>query len=315
MENFSMVVAKLADSWVRGGRFSMRTGRRGCVSETGVVGVDPAVCYPYNNARGVQSQRPVGVVVKRTVLKERCGLPVSGMGFEDGFHPKDPVNAQNGLENLEVRRGHRERAREVSRDVQRRRQDGQAKLIQVKSDCFHTAVREARFEENSVVSCSACGIQAESKFSRLGGLNTDSETPPLCIVCGIHPHEQCIRAHATKRLDTLLFQHRPSLGGPDPVVQHEQGFTAASNIVGQGLETQSSGQRCEEQHHRPHCSTHGKTTRLFLLNLFPAVHPRASAFKDGWQVGGPDEGLSSLRNRPVWQPAPAFLLRHPRSRC
>ena len=165
MENFSMVVAKLADSWVRGGRFSMRTGRRSCVSETGVVGVDPAVCYPYNNARGVPSQRPVGVVVKRTVLKERCGLPVSGMGFEDGFHPKDPVNAQNGLENLEVRRGHRERAWEVSRDVQRRRQDGQAKLIQVKSDCFHTAVREARFEENSVVSSSACGIQAESKFS------------------------------------------------------------------------------------------------------------------------------------------------------
>ena len=114
MENFSMVLAKLADSWVRGGRFSMRTGRRGCVSETGMVGVDPAVCYPYNDARGVQSQRPVGVVVKHAVLEERCRLPVSGMGFEDGFHPKDPVDVQNGLENLEVRRGHRERARKIS---------------------------------------------------------------------------------------------------------------------------------------------------------------------------------------------------------
>ena len=87
MENFSMVFAKLADSRVRGGRFSMRTGRRGCVSETSVVGVDAAVCYANDDARGVQSQGPVGVVVKHAVLQERRSLPVSGVGHKDGFHP------------------------------------------------------------------------------------------------------------------------------------------------------------------------------------------------------------------------------------
>ena len=41
---------------------------------------------------------------------------------------------------------------------------------------------------------------------------------------------------------------------------------------------------------------------------------RASAFKDGWQVGGPDEGLSSNRTAPLAANANPFL-RLPRSRC
>ena len=103
MENFSMMFAKLANSRVGGSRFSMRAGRRGRVSETGVVGIDPAVCYPNNDARGVQPQGPVGVAVEHAVLQERGGFPVSGVGCEDGFHPKDAVDVQNGPENLEAR--------------------------------------------------------------------------------------------------------------------------------------------------------------------------------------------------------------------